>query len=503
MERNLLLKEIGQVLLPTKIANRNHREQEDESGIPLLKNSASLLLSSFAESVKKFHERFKLIFPVKSIPLNIGGGKFSGYRFDAAAKTNAATYQASRGSGRLHAARDIYTRPYEEVVAMYSGKVLDIRYFYMQTYQITIQHDFTINGVHKAIVRYGELDKSSITVKVGQPVDAGDVIGKTGKLLNGNKPVVVKNNIIIYMLHLEVYTGALGDNLKENPLTVKGPQGGKMMRRSDIVDPLLLLHLPFMKKFGVTLGNIGAREMETPENKVLNALQSIEKDYLNAKTRYGKQPIWIEYNGQIVSIYLGKFKDKAQSHLFKSFKGTSGMPGHQNRAEQASKDKGPVPEGAYRMTLENSFLRKARASSETCSTSSNYGVSFLPWEDGKCSFPGWGQWRARLKIIKKKYPKISRDYFYFHDSYKGYSHGCIETETELLYIMAVAKKHGQKQINVYIDYSLNTSTDGGTFIDTPYKPWKYFNLIRSSGTLAAVPDIIKTKSELKAFFSKI
>lgn len=248
------------------------------------------------------------------------------------------------------------------------------------------------------------------------------------------------------------------------------------------------------------------REMQVaPVNEVLKAIQSLEADYLS--TTPSKKPMWLEYNGQELKVFIGKFKDKTQSVLFRAWAATSGLLGSQHSSYQADKDKGPVPEGIYKVSLTSSFLRKAPISSSTCSTIGSLGVSFLPWEDNQCRFYGWGQWRARLESIKRKNLAISRNNFYFHDSYKGYSHGCVETETDLLYLLCVAKKHhhhGDKNVvYVHIDYTIDSmtkgSTDGATFSAPAYKPWKYFWV----SDAIAIPDIPKTKAELKAFYKAI
>lgn len=93
-----------------------------------------------------------------------------------------AVFGAARKGKRLHAARDLYTNGSEYVVAICPGKVLGVNFFYDQTFEVTILH--TTEDGQKFIVRYGELDRKSITVSVNQTVRQRQIIGKTGKLLN-------------------------------------------------------------------------------------------------------------------------------------------------------------------------------------------------------------------------------------------------------------------------------------------------------------------------------
>lgn len=77
-------------------------------------------------------------------------------------------------------------------------------------------------------------------------------------------------------------------------------------------------------------------------------------------------------------------------------------------------------------------------------------------------YPEWGTVRARLEILSGTNTQ-GRDFFYFHNSVKGYSHGCIETQTGLFTRLYELKKGGARQIKVRVKYeSLNTSTYGST-----------------------------------------
>jgi hypothetical protein len=174
---------------------------------------------------------------------------------------------------------------------------------------------------------------------------------------------------------------------------------------------------------------------------------------------------WILYDGLQVLTYRGKYGDSNKSNKIKEYAGTSGGEGYQNSDYQSMPELGPVPEGDYSLNLRPDFTRKAQTA-EDGQTSADIGVDLLPWGNG-VFYSGWGQWRARLEKIKVN---SSRDNFYFHDSYKGYSHGCIETNTELYYDLSRYKRAGQKNIKVKVKYKgPGASTNGGTKQVPP--PW--------------------------------
>ncbi|OCG19517.1 hypothetical protein [Gilliamella sp. App4-10] len=135
-----------------------------------------------------------------------------------------------------------------------------------KTYQITIKHK-TSNGC-QFIIRYGEVDRKSINVKVGDVVKQGTVLAKTGLLLKElkvgeksvhaieikinskqtkkYKPLLTIDGHVIYMLHLEYYSGENGLDLK-NPLTNRANL--PYQRRADLLDPLELLKEGYRNSF--------------------------------------------------------------------------------------------------------------------------------------------------------------------------------------------------------------------------------------------------------------
>ncbi|WP_141675016.1 M23 family metallopeptidase [Gilliamella sp. Bif1-4] len=189
----------------------------------------------------------EIIFPLKVKPINNFDMQF-GKKFNWTKNDNQTMFGSNRSGGkRKHAGRDLYTEPNAEIVAVCDGVVLDIRDFYCKTHQITVKHH--TNSGREFIIRYGEVDKSSIkNLKVGDSVKQGAILAKTGKLLNNDDtPLMVLSGKIIYMLHLEYYSGESGLDLKK-PLSNKANKPYE--RRKDLLDPLELLKQGYRNSFG-------------------------------------------------------------------------------------------------------------------------------------------------------------------------------------------------------------------------------------------------------------
>jgi len=191
----------------------------------------------------------ELSFPLSNAPTNSEGGTFSEYNYESSQGANMATFGSNRSRGkRKHAARDLYTDGSQDVLSMTTGTVLEVKAFYAGTYQITIQHDYQVVEGSNVILRYGELDGESIKIKAGDKVKQGQVIGKTGKLIDAQgSPVLTLKGQNIYMLHLEAFTGAAGNDLKSKPLTNRA--NGKYQRRSDLIDPIGILRKAYNNTF--------------------------------------------------------------------------------------------------------------------------------------------------------------------------------------------------------------------------------------------------------------
>lgn len=189
----------------------------------------------------------EIIFPLKSKPINNFDQRF-GANYNWTKNNNQTGFGTVRSKGiRKHAARDLYTKPYTEIVAICDGTVLQTSEFYSKTNQITVKHK-TKSG-RQFIIRYGEVDPKSIKVKQGDFVKQGTVLAKTGFLHNKEtkKPEVVKNGTIIYMLHFEYYSNVGELNLKK-PLTDKSRL--PFQRREDLLDPLEILIEGYRNTFG-------------------------------------------------------------------------------------------------------------------------------------------------------------------------------------------------------------------------------------------------------------
>ncbi|MBI0422383.1 LysM peptidoglycan-binding domain-containing protein [Acinetobacter sp. ACIN00229] len=205
-----------------------------------------------------------IIFPFKVKPINDIGGELSNYYWGAKLNdTNAsmAIFGRNRSGNRKHAGRDLYSncKPVSkaesgfEVVAIAPGKVIASQGFYLQTNQVSIRHK-TDDG-REFVIRYGELDPKSITLKVGDPVKQGQILGKTGVMKNKNGPAAIpisgKTAHNVSMLHFEYFTGN-GFSLDDaSNLTIK--EHGLYSRRDDVADPLAILLEGYRNSFDLQL----------------------------------------------------------------------------------------------------------------------------------------------------------------------------------------------------------------------------------------------------------
>jgi GH24 family phage-related lysozyme (muramidase) len=205
----------------------------------------------------KIEKRKDIIFPLLVKPENDVQNKWGKIRnWTAEQGANMTTFNSNRDKGtRKHAARDLYTKPLETVVAIADGIVLNsTNNFYYETGQVTIRH--TLKDGRDFIIRYGELDPNSIKVEKGEMVTQKQEIGKTGKLLETIKdkktgisqkmPLMKIGNDIVFMIHFEQYSGSLGFDIMKNPLT----NGNKpFLRRSDLIDSLPILQEGYRNTF--------------------------------------------------------------------------------------------------------------------------------------------------------------------------------------------------------------------------------------------------------------
>lgn len=189
----------------------------------------------------------QVIFPLIVKPENDPEHVWAQYDWRNMHQQNMAAYGTNRSGGRRkHAARDLYTKPYEKVVAICDGKVLGTSQFYDRTNEITILH--TTPDGRKFIVRYGELDPPSIAVRIGDEVKQGHHIGNTGKLVNSatGQPTLTIGGAIVYMLHFELYSGQIAYNIN-TPLTDRTCP--PFLRRDDLTDPIDILSEGYTNTF--------------------------------------------------------------------------------------------------------------------------------------------------------------------------------------------------------------------------------------------------------------
>jgi murein DD-endopeptidase MepM/ murein hydrolase activator NlpD len=204
---------------------------------------------------KKGEKKEKLIiFPLLVKPENDKENKWGKDRnWTAKQGANMTTFNSNRDHGkRKHAGRDLYTNSLETVVAIADGVVLDIKPFYCETNQVTIRH--TLKDGRDFIIRYGELDPNSVLVKIGEKITQKQKLGETGKLLKylstekKHIPLMQINDVIVFMLHFEHFSGSLKFDLNNFPLSNSSKPYN---RRADLIDSLAILQEGYNNSFGV------------------------------------------------------------------------------------------------------------------------------------------------------------------------------------------------------------------------------------------------------------
>ena len=149
---------------------------------------------------------------------------------------------------------------------------------------------------------------------------------------------------------------------------------------------------------------------------------------------------------------------------------------------EKTKDKGPIPTGTY--TVATTFPRNPYATFDaaTCSLGASHSIQQIPrggdaadepagGSAGKCEgyWANWGFNRAGLTPGQDMVAK-HRNGFYIHDSSKGFSHGCIETEQKFFTdkLIPYAQAHPGATIYLRVKYGADFRTNGGTFSKALY-----------------------------------
>lgn len=166
----------------------------------------------------------------------------------------------------------------------------------------------------------------------------------------------------------------------------------------------------------------------------------------------------MEYNGQVLT-----WKGAGD------FKATSGLPGFQAPGNSCLRDKGPMPEGIYRVLIANRGTASDDGTGQ-CNLQPGSGIQSIPRgaDAGACE-PFWANWgnnRARLEPADaptRHACSPARGGFYLHDSTKGYSHGCIEIEPRFFPLLRARARHAPRGYFVLkVKYVRGRPTYGGT-----------------------------------------
>lgn len=248
----------------------------------MAENKGAVKVGREALSTPKEKEKL-IIFPLLVKPENDDKNKWvKDYYWAAKQRDNMATFNANRAGNRRHAARDLYTKPLETVVAIADGEVLEIKSFYDRTDQVTIRHK--LKDGRDFIIRYGELDPESITVKKGDKVTQKKEIGKTGKLMKTDTEVRLKiGGVTVYMLHFEHFTEGTNFNIQKDPLSNNTKP---FMRRADLVDSLAILEEGYRNTFGD--GTSGEKGNRVSPSTLTTSQKG--KDFIKDWEKYYKMP---------------------------------------------------------------------------------------------------------------------------------------------------------------------------------------------------------------------
>ena len=191
---------------------------------------------------------------------------------------------------------------------------------------------------------------------------------------------------------------------------------------------------------------------------------------------------WLLVTGDKVIWYGGDLGDTKDEIM--AFNATSGYKNedknedYQSAEHQTLKNIGPTPEGLYHISLKPDPSRHAGRYQNADGTfnykkSPDVGIEQLNYcevdEQGEMrhfSSPDWGNQRAALtpdKVTGATNSQRDNSSYYFHDSQKGYTHGCVEVESSLFNMLAIYRAGGNTSISVQVKYpNSKHKTNGGT-----------------------------------------
>ncbi len=161
------------------------------------------------------------------------------------------------------------------------------------------------------------------------------------------------------------------------------------------------------------------------------------------------------------------------------YKATSGMPALQKPQKQCVSKRGPIPEGLYYLNVmgENGEAAEAVVQDwSQCELKPSWRIEDIPRGeeathhgiDCERYWAVWGNYRVRIEPADETTNRKcinkggKRDGFYIHDSTKGFSHGCIETEQRFFDRLIQRIGKDQRKLYLKVEYKEGIKTNGGT-----------------------------------------
>jgi hypothetical protein len=148
--------------------------------------------------------------------------------------------------------------------------------------------------------------------------------------------------------------------------------------------------------------------------------------------------------------------------------------------DQKTKDRGPIPTGTYTVATTIPKNPYATFNAASCSLNSSNSIQIIPRggdekdkpsgsEAGMCE-PYWANWgynRAAL-VPHRDMVAPHRNGFFLHDSSKGFTHGCVETEQRFFTdkLIPLAKKSPGAAVTLKVKYE-HFRTYGDTYAKDP------------------------------------